>query len=192
MTLFDAMKIATEGLETWRAKPHNAKWWRRIDGTPIPNDLPIVIAEAFVNAIAPCDAEIAIGEEADMELSVQAGEKSTDAKLAILRHSIGEGADKLFEAIGWHYQASSPEDTRQGISLIQNAFAARDTEIATLRAALDKALKFIDCEACDCVAACELDEEAKPVDELDCVYKRAAELARDVRAAIKQAEGDTP
>lgn len=31
------------GYEYWAAKPHNAKWVRKIDGTPIPNDLPVSI-----------------------------------------------------------------------------------------------------------------------------------------------------
>lgn len=50
LTLYDAMGIAEEGFRQWAAKPHNRKWARKIDGTPIPNDLPIVIAEAFVAA----------------------------------------------------------------------------------------------------------------------------------------------
>jgi hypothetical protein len=38
MDFVEAMKAAEAGLSTWREKPHNAKWWSRIDGTPIPND----------------------------------------------------------------------------------------------------------------------------------------------------------
>lgn len=49
MDFQEALETATHGLETWRAKPHNARWWRRIDGTPIPNDLLVNIAEAFVS-----------------------------------------------------------------------------------------------------------------------------------------------
>jgi hypothetical protein len=43
----DAMSLAERGLEIWKAKEHNAKWWRKIDGTPIPNDLLVNIAEEF-------------------------------------------------------------------------------------------------------------------------------------------------
>lgn len=31
--------IAQRGFEKWRAKEHNKKWFRKIDGTPIPNDV---------------------------------------------------------------------------------------------------------------------------------------------------------
>lgn len=34
------------GFEAWKAKPHNAKWWRKIDGTPIPNDLRVNMVAA--------------------------------------------------------------------------------------------------------------------------------------------------
>ncbi len=42
-----ALDAAEAGLAAWREKPHNAKWWRRIDGTPIPNDLLVNIASAL-------------------------------------------------------------------------------------------------------------------------------------------------
>jgi hypothetical protein len=41
------LQIAQAGYDAWAAKPHNKKWVRRIDGTPIPNDLLVNIAEAF-------------------------------------------------------------------------------------------------------------------------------------------------
>ena len=50
-----ALDLAQEGLDRWREKPHNAKWWRRIDGTPIPNDLLVNIAEVIATAIQPKD-----------------------------------------------------------------------------------------------------------------------------------------
>ena len=31
------------GYDAWAAKPHNAKWVRKIDGTPIPNDIVVNI-----------------------------------------------------------------------------------------------------------------------------------------------------
>ena len=49
MTFFRAMGLAERGFENWKAKEHNAKWFKRIDGTPIPNDLLVNIAEAFCN-----------------------------------------------------------------------------------------------------------------------------------------------
>lgn len=39
------------GFDNWKAKPHNARWWRHIDGTPIPNDLAVCIADAVNDAI---------------------------------------------------------------------------------------------------------------------------------------------
>lgn len=50
---FDAIGIAQAGFEQWAAKPHNKKWFRRIDGTPIPNDLPVCIAMAFIETLSP-------------------------------------------------------------------------------------------------------------------------------------------
>jgi hypothetical protein len=47
-----ALQIAEEAYGNWAAKPHNRKWAKRIYGTPIPNDLRVVIAEAFVKALA--------------------------------------------------------------------------------------------------------------------------------------------
>lgn len=35
------------GYDRWAAKPHNAKWVRKIDGTPIANDLVVNIFEAL-------------------------------------------------------------------------------------------------------------------------------------------------
>ena len=43
----EALDACQRGLELWRDKPYNAKWWRRIDGTPIPNDMLVCIAEIF-------------------------------------------------------------------------------------------------------------------------------------------------
>ena len=40
--------IAQRGFDTWKAKEHNKKWFRLIDGTPIPNDLVVCIAMEFV------------------------------------------------------------------------------------------------------------------------------------------------
>jgi hypothetical protein len=50
MDLMQAMDIVQEGFRIWREKPHNAKWWSRIDGTPIPNDLSVNIAEAIMHS----------------------------------------------------------------------------------------------------------------------------------------------
>ena len=49
MSFHRAMYIAECGFLKWKGKEHNAKWFKRIDGTPIPNDLLVNIAEAFSN-----------------------------------------------------------------------------------------------------------------------------------------------
>lgn len=46
----EAMDIVEAGFSNWKGRAHNAKWWRRIDGTPIPNDLAVNIAEAISRA----------------------------------------------------------------------------------------------------------------------------------------------
>jgi len=43
---------AKQGLENWARKPHNRKWWRKIDGTPIPNDLMIEVCKEISQALA--------------------------------------------------------------------------------------------------------------------------------------------
>lgn len=53
----DWIGIAQEGFENWKAKPHNARWFRKIDGTPIPNDLTICIGEAFASRLRTLTAE---------------------------------------------------------------------------------------------------------------------------------------
>jgi hypothetical protein len=44
MTYIEAMEALERGLAEWRSKPHNKRWWRLIDGTPIPNDLLVCMA----------------------------------------------------------------------------------------------------------------------------------------------------
>ena len=46
MNWSDALALAEKGFDAWAAKPHNRKWFRKIDGTPIKNDLLVNIATA--------------------------------------------------------------------------------------------------------------------------------------------------
>jgi len=46
-----ALDMAHAGFDAWAAKPHNRKWARSIDGTPIKNDLLVNIADAIVAGI---------------------------------------------------------------------------------------------------------------------------------------------
>jgi hypothetical protein len=52
VTFGSILDLAQEGLARWKDKPHNSKWWRRIDGTPIPNDLLVNIAEVIANSLS--------------------------------------------------------------------------------------------------------------------------------------------
>lgn len=56
----DLLKAAQQGLEIWAAKPGNHKWWKRIDGTPIPNDLLVNIVEA-IRSLAERASKVAGG-----------------------------------------------------------------------------------------------------------------------------------
>ncbi len=51
VNFFEAIKIAEDGLFVWATKPHNAKKWaRKLEGTPIPNDICVAIAEEMIKA----------------------------------------------------------------------------------------------------------------------------------------------
>jgi hypothetical protein len=41
------LTIAQDAFNVWAEKPHNKRWFKRIDGTLIPNDLPVVMAVFF-------------------------------------------------------------------------------------------------------------------------------------------------
>ena len=56
MNWANALAIAEKGFDAWAAKPHNRKWFRKIDGTPIKNDLLVNIATAFAEALIAAPA----------------------------------------------------------------------------------------------------------------------------------------
>ena len=56
MNWSDALALAEKGFDAWAAKPHNRKWFRKIDGTPIKNDLLVNIATAFAEALIAAPA----------------------------------------------------------------------------------------------------------------------------------------
>jgi hypothetical protein len=45
------------GYDRWAAKPHNAKWVRKIDGTPIANDIVVNIFEELKDRYLPPSQE---------------------------------------------------------------------------------------------------------------------------------------
>jgi hypothetical protein len=53
MATYHPFDIAQRGFDKWKAKEHNKKWFRLIDGTPIPNDLVVCIAMEFMMKDVP-------------------------------------------------------------------------------------------------------------------------------------------
>lgn len=53
MNFIEALRLCDAGLAEWKSKPHNARWWKRIDGTPIPNDLLVCIAQVIADTAQP-------------------------------------------------------------------------------------------------------------------------------------------
>lgn len=51
VTFGRAIELAERGFQKWAEKDHNRKWVRRIDGTPIPNDLKVNIALAIMDGL---------------------------------------------------------------------------------------------------------------------------------------------
>lgn len=47
----NAICVAQAGYDRWAAKPHNAKWVKKLDGTPVPNDIVVCIAEEIVRML---------------------------------------------------------------------------------------------------------------------------------------------
>ncbi len=54
MNFIEAMKVAEGVFEQYRL--HQLKWWRRMDGTPILNDIAVRMAVAFSEASTPSPA----------------------------------------------------------------------------------------------------------------------------------------
>lgn len=52
-----ALQLAERGYARWAEKPHNRKWARRIDGTPIRNDLLVNIANAVCEGLPEVDMD---------------------------------------------------------------------------------------------------------------------------------------
>ena len=79
----DWIEIAQRGFENWKAKPHNARWFRKIDGTPIPNDLTICIGEAFAEPLRSLSLRVEAEKRAREEAALEHREEELrdDARL---------------------------------------------------------------------------------------------------------------
>ncbi|MDR3464204.1 MAG: hypothetical protein P4L76_18020 [Beijerinckiaceae bacterium] len=103
LNFVEALEACKRGLEAWRDEPHNAKWWRRIDGTPIPNDLLVNIAEIIVQT---ANADRA---ERDAALS----------ELAKLRGALTPSADTKAEYIGeFKFAITGDDEDGQNIEMV--------------------------------------------------------------------------
>ncbi len=128
----EALDACKRGLELWRQYPHNAKWWERIDGTPIPNDLLVCIAEILQQSAVADRAErdAALSELAKLRAeaewrpieTVPRGEEifmaaTADGRIMIFRGSILANMMKRstpdhlqFPAVAWKPLPSPPKD----------------------------------------------------------------------------------
>jgi hypothetical protein len=104
----EALTIVKSGLERWKLKPHNAKWWKIIDGTPIPNDLCVNIAEVLAEREAPPAPTPREGMDTryeNLKLMAQTLEEMlneiqeicVEAKVGL--NSVGEPCGKLVDAV---------------------------------------------------------------------------------------------
>ncbi len=59
------------GFEAWAAKPHNAKWVRRLDGTPIANDVVVNIFEAMKGRLSSSPAASDVLAERQRQIEVE-------------------------------------------------------------------------------------------------------------------------
>lgn len=110
-----ALSICKRGLEDWKSKSHNKRWWKMIDGTPIPNDLLSCIAESFAAEQQPaaCRCVDCGGDQPEHDthcahmhnLHVPAPEQQ--AATINVTYTDGVGAGR-----------SRPEDCRYGVSYV--------------------------------------------------------------------------
>jgi hypothetical protein len=85
MSLFEAMKIAEAGFARWAAR--HEKWARKIDGTPIPNDLIVNMAEEIAHAVS-ADADLLSALRGLVEAFE--GYENVDAHLGVARAALAK------------------------------------------------------------------------------------------------------
>ena len=79
--------IAQRGFEKWRAKEHNKKWFRKIDGTPIPNDVVVCIAQEFADTACPV---------------MPVRQETADTSAALLQRALEQALNSLAEIAAAH------------------------------------------------------------------------------------------
>ena len=122
LNFVEALEACKRGLETWSSKPHNAKWWRRIDGTPIPNDLLVNIAEII--------AQTANADRAERDAAL--------SELAKLR---AEAEWRPIESADWFQHIRGGIYTVVGAAKLQTAAPIGDmTELTVYRSIKDGSL----------------------------------------------------
>jgi len=107
-------KAVDDGYREWAGKPHNEKWVRKIDGTPIPNDLVVCIQGAVSRAalaVATSEAKLAqcAADNNGLVELVKATHENNEAlraKLAVAVEAFGHVRDAMAEA---HARAEAAE-----------------------------------------------------------------------------------
>ena len=143
------IEIAQRGFENWKAKPHNARWFRKIDGTPIPNDLTICIGEAFAEPLRSLTLRV--------EAEKRAKEEATEDTRSLCRFILSEwGPDGALKATTYSLEQrearsakggdandsgpSRPIDaTSPGVTAGASTLEAAETHSAALARALEEA-----------------------------------------------------
>lgn len=88
MKWFEAHKLVEAGMA--RYKERHLKWWKRMDGTPILNDLPCVIAEVISEATEPADASPAGDRELDLYDEIECDLPYLFGRASIEGHESGQ------------------------------------------------------------------------------------------------------
>ena len=98
-------KAVDDGYREWAGKPHNEKWVRKIDGTPIPNDLVVCIQGAVSRAalaVATSEAKLAQSEAdknglVELVIATHENNEALRATLAVAVEAL-EGVMTLLDA----------------------------------------------------------------------------------------------
>lgn len=184
--------IAQRGFEKWRAKEHNKKWFRKIDGTPIPNDVVVCIAQEFADTVGE-----PVATEADIAAIIE--EQMLDAWNTICSDTdchpldIKQVGRRRLEFHSGHWSRQTAEFSAHRIlqKLYTHPPKSPDTSAAVLqRVALEQALNSLaeiaSSHIPDCPAHYAGEELAWAQRHVGCLRQKA-EIARDgIAAAIRQ------
>lgn len=86
----ECIDIAREAFDAWASKPHNKRWFKRIDGTPIINDIIVNMAVTFgahgvIAKRAPSDLMVPLSALTAQAAALEAAERGRDEARQIVR-----------------------------------------------------------------------------------------------------------